>query len=170
MRSQAWYNTNTQVFLTQLLMYLYDNKETTYESYTDAMDISPQTFSKYIKIFKNMVKDLHMNASLVIDKYLDKTTDTNQFKTKVYILQTYSEDKYYFDYNNLSEEKLITYSMTIVYLMLKQHQFVKFEKLVKIFPNFRREILINLIDKLQDLSLDEITKNELKSYVMITED
>ncbi len=170
MRSQAWYNTNTQVFLTQFLMYLYDNKETTYESFTDAMDISPQTFSKYVKIFKEMVKDLHMNASLVLDKYLDKTTDTNQFKTKVYILQTYSEDKYYFEYKDLSEEKLITYSMTIVYLMLKQHQFIKFEKLSKILPNFRREVLINMINKLQDLSLEEITKNELNSYVMINED
>ena len=169
MRSQAWYNTNTQVFLTQFLIYLFDNKEATYEQFSEASEITPQTFSKYIKIFKNMIEDLHMKVTLFVDTYIDTTIDTNKLKTNNYILQTVGEDKYYFEYKHLNEQQLIHYSMTIVYLMLKQHKYVKFEKLEKIFPHFRRELLITMISKLQDLLIDDISKNELNSYVLLEE-
>ncbi len=167
MKSQVRYNTNIQVFLTQFLIYLYDNKEATYEEFAEVSDISPQTFSKDIKFFKNMIKDLKMNVTFFTDSYLDTTIDTNQFKTNNYVLQTLGEDKYHFEYKHLNEDQLILYSMTIVYLMLKQHKYVKMEKLDIMFPYFRRSILATMLEKLQSLLLDDITKNELNSYVLI---
>lgn len=59
--------------------------------------------------------------------------------------------------------------MTILYLMLKQHKYIKHDKLVNIFSNLRRDTLITLIEKLQSILLDEITKNEINSYVLINE-
>ena len=117
-----------------------------------------------------MLLDLNMKVSLTKESILDKTLDTNQLKTNIYYLTYIDGDEYYFDYSNLSEEKLIRYSMFIVYLMLKNHQYVKPQILEKIFPNFRRSTLITLLDKLQDIIADDITKNELNSYVLLNED
>ena len=169
MKYQARYNTGLQIFLTQFLMYLYDNKEVTYESFSEASTITPQLFSKYVIIFKEMITNLKMNVIFSKYTYLDKEKDKNQLKTNVYLLSTLGEDKYHFEYNDLSEEQLIQYSMTIVYLMLKQHKFIKHDKLENIFPNFRRDTLIKLIEMLQTIELDEITKNEINSYVLINE-
>ena len=43
------------------------------------------------------------------------------------------------------------------------------EKLSNIFPNLRRDTLITLIEKLQSILLDDITKTEINSYVLLEE-
>lgn len=55
-----------------------------------------------------------MNVIFSKYTYLDKEKDKNQLKTNVYLLITLGEDKYHFEYNDLTEEQLIQDSMTIV--------------------------------------------------------
>ena len=169
MKYQARYNTGLQLFLTQFLIYLYDNKEATYESFSETLNITPQLFSKYIPIFNDMITNLEMNVVFSKYTYQDNKIDTSRLKTNVYLLTTLGEDKYHFSYSNLTEEQLIQYSMTILYLMLKQHKYIKHDKLVNIFPNLRRDTLLKMIDMLQSILIDEISKNEINSYILINE-
>lgn len=116
-----------------------------------------------------MIDDLNMKIVLSKTSYLNTEIDTNQLKTNKYFLTTLGEDKYHYEIDNLDDNLLIKYSMPIVYLMLKQHKYIKYEKLSNIFPNLRRDTLITLIEKLQSILLDDITKNEINSYVLLEE-
>lgn len=169
MKYQVRYNTDSAVSLTQLLIYLLDNKEVTYESFKEVSTITSSTFSKLMNTLKDMIDDLNMKIVLSKTSYLNTEIDTNQLKTNKYFLTTLGEDKYHYEIDNLDDNLLIKYSMPIVYLMLKQHKYIKYEKLSNIFPNLRRDTLITLIEKLQSILLDEITKNEINSYVLINE-
>ena len=169
MKYQVRYNTDSALNLTQLLIYLLDNKEVTYESFKEVSNITSSTFSKLINTLKDMIDDLNMKIVLSKTSYLNTEVDTNQLKTNKYFLTTLGEDKYHYEIDNLDDNLLIKYSMSIVYLMLKQHKYIKYEKLSNIFPNLRRDTLITLIEKLQSILLDDITKNEINSYVLISE-
>ena len=71
---------------------------------------------------------------------------------------------YSFDYDDLDEYKLIKYSMTIVYLMLKNHKHITSSYLSEIFPRFTRKTMQTLISNLKEIISDDIVKNELASY------
>lgn len=60
-----------------------------------------------------------------------------EFPTNTYFLNTIGED-YFFNIENLTEEQLISYSMTITYLMLRNHQYITTTYLSKVFPNFNK--------------------------------
>ena len=75
MRSQAWYNTNIQKFLTQFLIFLIDNKKASYKSFQELSDITPAAFSKYIKYFKEMIIDLKLNMTLIVEKIQETEID-----------------------------------------------------------------------------------------------
>ena len=169
MKYQVRYNTDSALNLTQLLIYLLDNKEVTYESFKEVSTITSSTFSKLINTLKDLIDDLNMKIVLSKTSYLNTEVDTNQLKTNKYFLTTLGEDKYHYEIDNINDNLLIKYSMSIVYLMLKQHKYIKYEKLSNIFPNLRRDTLITLIEKLQSILLDDITKNEINSYVLISE-
>lgn len=73
-------------------------------------------------------------------------------------------EDYTFDYLGLSEEQLITYSMTIVYLILKNGQYVTTKELSSILPNCNRSIMMVLMEKLRGIVTNEIELSEINSY------
>jgi len=56
--------------------------------------------------------------------------------------------------------------MTITYLMLRNHQYITTSYLSKIFPNFNKKNMFNLINKLKEIIPGEIDNNELLSYII----
>lgn len=88
-----------------------------------------------------------------------------KFNIKTYYLQIIGYD-YKFEYMDLSDEKRIRYSMPIVYLMLKNHHYITTKELSNIFPNFNRNVMMNLMNKLRDIVSEDITLNEINSYVL----
>ena len=169
MKSQVRYNTQTQLYLTQMPIYLVDNHRMTYEEFNELTDISQSQFSKILVAFKEMLNDLKINAAITSEE-IDVESNVIQFnetsfKTKVYYFQMPGED-YTFDYLGLSEEKLVTYSMKIVYLMLKNGQYVTTKELSSILPNYNRSIMMVLMEKLRGIVSNEIELNETNSYIV----
>ena len=56
--------------------------------------------------------------------------------------------------------------MTIVYLMLKNQQYITTKELSNVLPNFNRNVMMNLMNKLRDIVSEDIIKNEISSYVL----
>jgi len=164
MTSQMKYNTKLQIFLTQFLIYLIDEKEVTYESFAELMDISKSQFSIFIKEFFKMINDLRLRYQITKDQdeYID---DKGHVLTYIYHLNNLDID-YHFEYEHLNEEALVKYSMTIVYLMLRNKQYVTTNLLTSIFPNFNKKTMFNLLSKLKEIIPGEIDKNQLLSYVI----
>ena len=71
-----------------------------------------------------------------------------------------------FEYEHLNEEQLIKYSLTIVYLFLRNSQYVTTNLLQSIFPNFTRKTSSSLFQKLRVIISGELEKNRLLSYVI----
>ena len=162
------YNTNLQMFLTQMLIYLIDNHHVTREEFNELFEVPSSKFSQYMKEFKQMLEDLKMDIILSKFKRKEDEDSLGNFKTNYYYV-TYIEP-YKFDYMDLNEEKLIKYSMTIVYLMLKNHQYVTTSLLEDIFPNFNKKTMANLKDKLSLVVADDIGKNEINSYIFLDDE
>ena len=56
--------------------------------------------------------------------------------------------------------------MPIVYLMLKNQQYISTKELSNIFQNFNRNTMMNLMNKLRDIVSDDIILNEINWYVL----
>ena len=162
------YNTNLQMFLTQMLIYLIDNHHVTREEFNELFEVPSSKFSQYMKEFEQMIEDLKMDIIISKFKRKEDVDSLGNFKTNYYYV-TYIEP-YKFDYMDLSEDQYVKYSMTIVYLMLKNHQYIKTSLLEDIFPNFNKKTMANLKDKLSLVIADDIGKNEINSYILIDDE
>lgn len=162
------YNTNLQMFLTQMLIYLIDNHHVTREEFNELFEVPSSKFSQYMREFEQMLEDLKMDIIISKFKRKEDVDSLGNFKTNYYYV-TYIEP-YKFDYMDLSEDQYVKYSMTIVYLMLKNHQYVTTSLLEDIFPNFNKKTMANLKDKLSLVIADDIGKNEINSYILIDDE
>ena len=162
------YNTTLQMFLTQMLIYLIDNHHVTREEFNDLFEVPSSKFSQYMREFGQMLEDLKMDIIISKFKRKEDVDSLGNFKTNYYYV-TYIEP-YKFDYMDLSEDQYVKYSMTIVYLMLKNHQYVTTSILEDIFPNFNKKTMANLKDKLSLVIADDIGKNEINSYILIDDE
>lgn len=162
------YNTNLQMFLTQMLIYLIDNHHVTREEFNELFEVPSSKFSQYMREFEQMLEDLKMDIIISKFKRKEDVDSLGNFKTNYYYV-TYIEP-YKFDYMDLSEDQYVKYSMTIVYLMLKNHQYVTTSILEDIFPNFNKKTMANLKDKLSLVIADDIGKNEINSYILIDDE
>lgn len=164
MISQMRYNTKLQIFLTQFLIYILEEKEVTYESFKELMDISKSEFSEFIREFFAMVDDLKLRYRIVKEQILNP--DNLGLKpTNIYHLNDLDMDNY-FEYEHLNEIQLIKYSMTIVYLMLRNKQYVTTNYLITIFPNFNKKTMFTMVSKLKEIIPGEMDKNKYLSYVI----
>ena len=57
--------------------------------------------------------------------------------------------------------------MTIFYLLLKNHNYIKLSSVDNIFPRMKSDIFKKMISMLQGIVADEITKNEINSYILL---
>ena len=76
-------------------------------------------------------------------------------------------DPYKYNTDDLSEDELIRYSLVIVYLMLKNGQYVTSITLSRLFPNFDRKKMMTLKDTLITLIADDIDKNKYQSLILV---
>lgn len=165
MKSQMRYNTKKQIFLTQFLIYLIDEGQATYESFSELMpNILNSEFTMFIVDFKKMLSDLRLNYSLVKEERINPD-NIAQFGVITYYLNSLGIDNH-FEYEHLDEESLIKYSMTIVYLMLRNKQYITTTYLSSIFPYFNKKIMFNLLTKLKEIIPGEINKNQYFSYII----
>ena len=88
-----------------------------------------------------------------------KIAASSKIKTAIFI-------DYSFSIKNLSEEQLIKYSDVIVYLMLKNKQYVAYDSLSKKFPNFTRPVFSTMIQDFKEIFGEDIYKDEYQSYII----
>ncbi len=111
-----------------------------------------------------MVDDLKLRYKIIKDQEVN-IDNTGYRATNIYHLNDLDMDNH-FEYEHLNENQLIKYSMTIVYLMLRNKQYVTTNYLAKIFPNFNKKTMFNMVAKLKEIIPGEINKNQLLSYVI----
>lgn len=158
------YNTNTSFALLQVLLYLKDEKEITYQAFEELTTLSKTSYYRVMEMFEEMIEDIHFQATLSKIK-LENRLDYTHYQEVIYRFHDLGSNEY--DIEGLSDEKKIQYSPVIVYLMLKNRKRVTQDKLKTIFPNFDKDKMAKLIKKLQDVIAEEIDFNPLKSYMLI---
>ena len=111
-----------------------------------------------------MINDLHLKCSL---ERLEETITTSSTKYEISRYKLVSRLNYKFILpEDLEENKRILYFPTIVYLKLKNRQYVSFKDLQLYFPNFNKDISSKFFKKMKELFGEDIYKDELQSYVL----
>lgn len=163
MISQAKYNTKSCFALLQLYLALMDGEEIDFEYFSELTGLSKSEFNKKMNDINQMTSDLHLSC-LLHRVEIDVSTNETEYKKYKYYFSSRSD--YSFDITGLDDELLIRYSAVIVYLKLKKRQYVTSSNLSKLFPNFTRNVFMDLINKLQDVIGEDLYKDEFQSYVI----
>lgn len=164
MTSQIKYNTKTTIAYLQLYIALMEGDEIAYDVFYGITGLSTTIFEDVIKGIKEMVNDLRLACTF---KRVKTRVITN--KTAYYIYKYKFKDILDYSFtldDNLDDTKKKTYSAVILYLMLKNKQFVKCSNLSNYFPNFDKHTFNDLITKIKDVIGEELYKDELQSYVI----
>lgn len=143
-------------------MYILDNKQITVDDYMDISgELSPR-FTEAMPEFELMLQKLNLDISYLKSKIDDETTPN---KKKIYFFNI-GIDPYNYSLDELTEEDLIKYSLVIVYIMLKNNQYVSSITLSRIFPRFDRKTMALIKDGLLSVIPDELEKNKYQSYIL----
>lgn len=162
MTSQIKYNTKIVMSFLQVYIAMMEGEKLTLDYYKELTGLSEFTYYSFLNNFKEMIDDLRL--SCILNKFeVDNANDKTEYKTKYYTLSARVD--YSFELpEDLSDEKKITYSAVIVYLLLKNYQFVKFDYLDMYFPNFNRKRLFTLLEKMRDIIGEELYLTAVNSY------
>ena len=163
MISQVRYNSKLCQNLLQVLIFVYDNSQILIDDFIELTGDSNQDFSDTMQEFTKMLSRLDLNVSLKKSKQ-DK--EEIQFKKNKYLFNI-DTDPYKYNTDDLLEDELIRYSLVIVYLMLKNGQYVTSITLSRLFPNFDRKKMMTLKDTLLTLIADDIDKNKYQSLILV---
>jgi hypothetical protein len=162
MTYQIQYNTKTSQAILQSLILLLDNVELTYEKFAEVSELSQRTYNEILHDLANLIKKINLGE---LHKYTyDVIARGTSYKTYSYKLLTC--DTQDFDYYNLSDEERIKYSLCIVYLKLINHDYVSYDSLAKILPDFKRKTCFYTIEKLKEIVSEDLYKDEFQSYVI----
>lgn len=165
MKYQTRYNTELTKGLLQVLLYLIDNHQITYEEFTELSSLSKPYFFKIMEMLEEMLEDLDLKATLSKDVIIIKDDNLIEHEAYIYYFRQIGKS-YYFNLEQVDEEKRISYSLVITYLMLKNRQYVTLGTLSKILPDFDKKKMFNLINSLKEIIGEELYKNEIQSYVI----
>ena len=162
MTSQIKYNTQIVMSFLQVYIAMMEGEKLTLEYYKELTGLSEFMYYSFLKDFKEMIDDLRL--ACILNKFeIDNSNDKTEYKTKYYTLS--GKVDYSFELpEDLSEDKRITYSAVIVYLILKNYQFVKFDYLDMYLPNFSRKKLFMLLEKMRGIIGEELYITAVKSY------
>ena len=161
------YNTDTAFALLQVLLYIKDEKEITYQAFEELTGLTRVSFHRVMNMFEEMIEDIHYNATLSKIKNKEIKLDNTQYQEIIY--RFHDVDSIEYNIDELSDEKKIQYSAVIIYLMLKNRKRVTTDKLKTIFPNFNRNKMSNFMNKLKTIIAEEIDINTYQSYFLIEE-
>lgn len=162
-RYDKYYNTRTIRSIFLMFITMLDSNEIDFDLFRDYTGSYKRSYSKVRKAIIEMISDLNLRCSYEIVKYPQINRYTRYF-TYSYTIK--KDNQFDYSYNispYLTYEKKINYSMTIVYLMLKNNEVVTYKKLAAIFPLFTRKRFRTLMDYLSIL-IDEDLYCEKKIY------
>lgn len=162
MTSQIKYNTQIAMSFLQVYIAMMEGEKLTLDYYKELTGLSEFTYYTFLNDFKEMIDDLRL--ACILNKFeIDNSNDKTEYKTKYYTLS--GKVDYSFELpDDLPEDKRITYSAVIVYLILKNYQFVKFDYLDMYLPNFSRKKLFTLLEKMRDIIGEELYITAVNSY------
>ena len=164
MTSQNYYNTQVSKLLLQVLIYIIDNKQITADDFVDITGADNLLFYKLMPEFRKMLSRLNMNISM-LKSDIDK--EEIQIKKSIYFFNIGFDPYYYDDMTEFSEEEQINYSLVLMYLMLKNNQYVSTATLKRLFPRFTKQLMQKLKESLLDVIAEDIDKNEYNSLILI---
>ena len=162
--SQIKYNTQIVLSYLQVYISLKEGETLTLDSYKELTGLSEYTYYSFINNFKDMLDDLRISG--ILNKFeKDNSNDKTEYKSHYYTLS--GSIDYSFELpDDLSDDKKITYSAVIVYLILKNYQFVKFDYLDMYLPDFNRKRLFTLLEKMRGIIGEELYITAVNSYKM----
>ena len=162
--SQIKYNTQIVLSYLQVYISLKEGETLTLDSYKELTGLSEYTYYSFINNFKDMLNDLRISG--ILNKFeTDNSNDKTEYKSHYYTLSGAID--YSFELpEDLSDDKRITYSAVIVYLLLKNYQFVKFDYLDMYLPDFNRKKLFTLLEKMRGIIGEELYITVVNSYKM----
>ena len=145
------YSTKTIRAVLIMFMEMLDSIPIDYDFFYEYTGLSTTTYSSVRKIITEMIIDLKLN-----DTYEVVKTERNDRYTRYF---TYSYklnvpdpiDYSYHLSDDLDDNKRINYSMTIIYLMLKNKEKVTLRTLSKIFPGYEKYRNLKLMNHLKDI-------------------
>ena len=164
MTSQTFYNTQASKLLLQVLIYIIDNKQITIDEFVDITGADNHLFYIIMPEFRKMLSRLNMNISM-LKSDIDK--DEIQIKKSIYFFNIGFDPYYYDDMCQFTEEEQINYSLVIIYLMLKNNQYVSTATLKRLFPRFTKQLMQKLKGTLLEVIGEDIEKNKYQSYILI---
>ncbi len=167
MTSQIKYSTPTLLALLQVYTVMMDGEIMDFDYFQELVGLTRPIYLEVMKLLKEMIEDLHLSCSL-------QKIETNESNNKTeYIVNRYkliSRIDFSFILNeDLDDMKKIQYSDVIVYLKLKNRQYVAYDSLANYFPNFTRRVFAQLIMKLQEVIGEDLFKDEYQSYIISEE-
>ena len=148
-----------------LLMFnaMISNYDMDFDLFNDYTDLKTDSYRNVKRIIREMIIDLNLHFNFTSISILNITKKTKYYTYK-YCLESIGEVKYsYHICDDLDDEKLINYSMTITYLKLKNGEIVNFKELSNIFPFFNQKKFWTLMSWLKDI-IDEDLYRENKTY------
>ena len=167
MTSQTKYNTKIVMSFLQIYIAMMEGEKLTLDFYKEITKLSEFTYYTFLNDFKEMIDDLRL--SCILNKFeIDNSNEKTEYKTKYYTLL--GKIDYSFELpEDLSDDKKVKYSAVIVYLILKNYQFVKFDYLNMYLPNFSRKKPFTLFEKMRDIIGEELYITALNSYKLKAE-
>lgn len=167
MTSQIKYNTQIVLSFLQVYIAMMEGEKLTLDSYKELTGLSEYTYYSFLNNFKEMIDDLRLPC--ILNKFeIDNSNEKTEYKKYYYKLSGT------IDYSielpeDLNDDKKITYSAVIVYLLLKNYQFVKFDYLDMYFPDFNRKKLFTLFDKMRNIIGEDLYLTAVNSYKLRAE-
>ena len=151
--------------LLKLYLFLKDEKEVTYDSFSEYEPLLQSDFTKIIAEFKRMIGTLHLKCSF-FESVIDNKENPTQFKKKIYYFQQISDD-YSFELTACNSDDKQKYIYVIFYLMIRNHQYVSLKTLNNVLSIVIEDYTFKrLVTNINKLMIDDLQKNELQSYVV----
>ena len=157
----SWFNQR----LLQLFILLIDEREVTYDSFNEYTTLDRPMFSRLIKEYQKMLIKLNLKYRMTKEE-IGNPENPGFFKTNIYYL-TYLCEDYSFNMSDLTKEEKIKYLYVIVYLMLRNNQYIS-PKILKerIDIDISESSFKRFLDSFKMLVGFDIYKNKLQSYVI----
>lgn len=157
------YNTKTIRATFLMFLMMMDSRVMDFDLFKDYTGLKYITYWRVRKIISEMIIDLNIRCSYVVSKSYIEIKKTSYISRKYSIETSNPIDYSYTIVPNLDYKKRIDYSMTILYLMLKNEEEVTYDKLATLFPLFTRNRFETLLYYFRML-IDEELYIENKAY------
>lgn len=145
------YNSKKMKALLTILIAMKDSEEIDFDVFNDYTGLGKKTYSEVLKMIEEMLIDLNMKFQF---KRVKIQLENNKTRYYIYKYKFHVPNPIDYSYNipdKLGKIKLINYSLVLVYLMLRNNEIVRLNRLETIFPNFKAHKLMDMMHSLKDI-------------------